>query len=510
MQLDDMMSCLKKYKSVPDSKLRQRMVNAVQHADGNIKTALFNAVPASTYLTYNAQQGQAALKEFAVKYAAFVVSQNTARSFHASVCNVSYSTIQQWFSSNGATVGLWMTIDCLVEEKELSNLQASKNQILSSMVEKGKDPVFINGFLVECDTGGSSIPAKLFLNLISWLDTSGQSLQSVLPAWKSSERWSNVQDYDTFNWFAGVAALFAQETDAYNTVKTAVDQAIGVRTGPYSYTRREVVATGVNGIPLYSDVTHERYEYGEALLNWLNLSDGPSQYQMRSGSSPNNFEEKQQESSGCIRENTPIRMADGSVKLIQHIEPGDLVLNGHGTFSVCSTEQIYNPFVLEMYSINEESVFLSPEHALMTDRGWCSLNPYLSKQLNPNVTINRLEVGDRLWRFKPHEDGSHAVEKVVVANINVERAESQSFIGYDLHFSEGYHSYYANDYLCLLSYPEMTIANILANVKQHMSAAEEIQFISMVRHNELLFRKAFGNEAMNHFLFSISRLGGKV
>jgi hypothetical protein len=267
-----------------------------------------------------------------------------------------------------------------------------------------------------------------------------------------------------------------------------------------------VIDTTITGAPIMGNVTHEHYEYGEAVLNWLNSPGGPQQYQMRSVNSPQNFEDKVPESSGCVRENTPIRMADGSVKPIQDVVPGDFVLNGMGTFSVCSKEKIYNPYVQEMYSINDEPVFMSAEHALMTNRGWCSLNPYLSRQINPELKINKLEVGDQVWKFKSFEGGALAFQKIQVVKINVERTAAEGFIGYDLHFTEGYDSYFARDYLCLLNYPEITMARVLDNIKNKMSPSEEMRFIQMIRENDLLFRKVFGNEAMDMLNLNISQL----
>lgn len=505
MQFEEIMSILKTVKNVPVSQLTEKILNAIMFCNENAKNVFFNSIPSAVFLNYNYKAGQDALNEIAVKYLAFVISLSTTRSFNTTVCNISYSTVKQWFLNNGATLGLLMMIDHMLNDKGLAPIMTNTKESLTVLVDKGKDPVLVNGFLVECDTVGTNIPAKLFLNLFNALDPSGNSLRTVLPTWQANGRWSVVQDFNTLNWFETVEPMFKQDTDAFNRVKGAVDGAIARRTGPYRYTSREVIDCGPTGAPIMGNVTRERYIYGEAVLNWLNSSGGPKQYQMRSGRTPDNFENKAPDSSGCVRENTLITMADGSLKPIQDIESGELVLNGFGTFSVCSKEKIYNPYVQEMYSINDEPVFMSAEHALMTDRGWCSLNPYLSKQINPDLKISRLELGDRVWKFKSVEGGVLTFEYIQVVKINVERTTEEGFTGYDLHFSEGYDSYFANEYLCLLNYPEITIANILENIKK-MSLSEEMLFIRIIRENDLLFRKVFGNEAIEMLNLSISKL----
>ncbi|WP_438447020.1 hypothetical protein [Gorillibacterium sp. sgz5001074] len=509
MQIAEIMSIVKTVTTIPQTQLQRRILNAIQCTNGGVRSTFFPSVAPVNPLTYQAPQGQARFNDLAVQYMAFVLSLSTARSFHTTVRNVGYGTIQTWFGANGTTLGLWMMLDVLLQDHGLARMLDNHDESLQALLQSGKDSVFVSGFLVECDTEGSYLPAKLFLHLYNVLDPSGQALQAVLPVWQNETRWTVIQNYAAENWFETVTPLFAQDTDAFNTVKGAVDHAISIRTGPYSYTRREVIDSTPTGMPIYGNVSHERYEYGETVLNWLNLPDGPLRYGMRSGNMPDNYEEKKPDDSGCVREHTPIRMADGSVKPVQDLVPGDLVLNGYGTFSVCSTERIHNPFVREMYGINDEPPFMSPEHALMTDRGWCSLNPYLSRRLNPGVSLHRLQVGDMVWRFGTLENGRLAVEKVPVLRIHAERAEAgEGFVGYDLHFSEGYHSYFARDYLCLLSYPEITVANLLANLRSRMSPAEEIRFIRLLRDHDELFRKVFGHEAMNHFHYSISRQEG--
>jgi hypothetical protein len=50
------------------------------------------------------------------------------------------------------------------------------------------------------------------------------------------------------------------------------------------------------------------------------------------------------------------------------------------------------------------------------------------------------------------------------------------------------------------------MARVLDNIKNKMSPSEEMRFIQMIRENDLLFRKVFGNEAMDMLNLNISQL----
>jgi len=497
MRLDQIMPVLKKVNSVPQTQLKKNIVNAIQFSNSDIKNVFFPTALPDVYLNYNSSVAQNSLNELAIKYLTYIISKDTTRSFNSTVCNISIGTIQEWFADNGTSIGLWMMIDYLLYNLNLSPILSSVDESLTELVNNGKEASFVNGFLVECDTAGSFIPAKMFLNLINVLDNTGNSIKLVLPTWQAQIRWPQVQDYNTVNWLSTVVAQFGQDGDAFTTVKEGVDRSISAKTGPYSYTTRECIDTGPTGAPIIGNVTHKRYEYGEGVWNWINSCKGPSVYSMKSGNSPDNFEEEHSGSSGCVLKNTFIRMYDGTTKLIQDIKPGDMVINGLGTLSVCSKEKVYNPYVKKMYSINDDRVFMSLEHALMTDRGWCSLNPKLAMEINPEIKVYRLEVGDRVWKFNFFVNGNLQIEKVVIHKINIQNSEDMGFEGYDLHFSEGYHSYFANDYLCFLSYPEITTANILSNMKKNMTVSERMKFFELINQNESMFRKVFGNAAID-------------
>ena len=82
-----------------------------------------------------------------------------------------------------------------------------------------------------------------------------------------------------------------------------------------------------------------------------------------------------------------------------------------------------------------------------------------------------------------------------VRSIEIEAAETESFTGYDLHFREGYHSYYANGILVLLNYPEVTVSRIKKSLED-MSEENQRRFRSMFVKNSDLLEQIFGRAAV--------------
>lgn len=425
MTFEEIISILKAVKTIPQEKLVKNLSNAMQFSNLDIKNIFFANLSSIDYLIYNLDKAREIFIELSTKYVSYVMSFCTFKYFNLTINNISFEIIRGFLNNHGSSLGLWMMMDYLFYQKDLFPILEDVPASLSILVENGKEKVFVNGFLLECDTAGSYLPAKLYLNLVDLLDSSATAINSILPVWQESPRWNLVQNYKDNNWLETVAPFLSQGNETFDSFKNAINNAISVKKGPYSYTNREVIDCTPTGAPIIGKVTRQRYEYGKDVLNWLNSSNGPSKYGLRSGKSPDIYESKGSESSGCVRENTSIRMLDGSLKMIEDIEAGDLVLNGYGTFSVCSKEKIYNPLIKEMYSLNNDKVFMSLEHSLMTDRGWCSLKPHLTKALNPNLEVRQLEIGDRVWKLELIEGEKLKINKVLVNKINIESGEEK-------------------------------------------------------------------------------------
>lgn len=501
MKIQEIMAVLKNLTSIPATQTSDKLKKAIKFCSSDIKSVFFNNDSSSDFLRYNKDSAQDPLNELAVKYVTWMISLCDTRNFNKTVTGISIDKINDWFNSNGNTVGLWYMLDYLLYDMNLSGILDNPQESLNELVSNGTDDIFINGFMSECHEVQSYIPAKMYLHLLNMLDNSGDSTKTVIAKWSTHGSWNTIQDYDSYNWFYSVNNAFCQNSSIYDEIKSSVFNALNVRTD-HKFNKREVIDTTITGAPIVGNVPYCRHTYGEKAWNWIQSGSGPSRYSMKSNEVPKNIEdEKIGGSPGCVLKGTLIRMIDGSTKPIEKIQPGDEVINGIGTVSVCSKEIIHNPHITKMYSINNNELYMSLEHALMTDRGWCSADPNHTKEVNPDVNVNHLEIGDNVWKFLSCNDGSLKIEKETVRSIQYHTAENEPFEGYDIHFSEGYDSYFANDYLCLLSYPDVTIENILLNIKKNMTKAEEAKFWDIIKDNESIFRKVFGNASIENLLY---------
>lgn len=202
--------------------------------------------------------------------------------------------------------------------------------------------------------------------------------------------------------------------------------------------------------------------------------------------------------SGCVVQGTQILLADGSSCNIEDIKPHQEILNCNETVSYTSDEFIRNDSVEMLYAVNDDIPFMSLEHAIMTERGWCSMNPVMSMSINPNYEVRQLEIGD-VFVKKVLIEGKISDIRCEVKKINVSPNVSRKPC-FDLHFFDGYNSYYANGYPCLLNYPEFTLSHLKGQI-QTMSKEQYAKFINMCIENRDVLEIAFGKTNIS-FLFS--------
>lgn len=203
-------------------------------------------------------------------------------------------------------------------------------------------------------------------------------------------------------------------------------------------------------------------------------------------------------SSGCVVEGTQILMANGTLCNIEDIKSHQEILNCNEMVSYTSDELIKNDSVKTLYAVNEDTPFMSLEHAIMTERGWCSMDPSLSMTINPNYKVSQLEIGDVFYK-KVLVNGQITDIRCEITRINVS-PNTQKKSCFDLHFFDGYNSYYANGYPCLLNYPEFTLSHLKGQLET-MSKEQYTKFLNMCIENRDVLETVFGKTNIS-FLFS--------
>ncbi len=139
----------------------------------------------------------------------------------------------------------------------------------------------------------------------------------------------------------------------------------------------------------------------------------------------------------CFVAGTEILMADGSVKVIEKIEMGDIVLGMSGAENTVTELYQHRLGAQALYSVNDGEYFVTKAHPFWTTQGWQAIDPIAAKKWNPSLEVDKLNTGDILILEN--------AEKKVVKNIQAKR--SNYFTAIYNFTTDGNQTYYADGYL---------------------------------------------------------------
>lgn len=145
---------------------------------------------------------------------------------------------------------------------------------------------------------------------------------------------------------------------------------------------------------------------------------------------------------------------------------------------------------------------MSLEHAVLTERGWCSLDPEASMSINRFNKVSKLIKGDIIKKISVI-NGVLKYEDCRIEKINI-APNTEKAVCYDLHFYDGYNSYYANGYPVLLNYPGFTLSGLMENIGG-MTEEEKARFMKMSEEYNDVLVKAFGKSNMDMFFMSVKK-----
>lgn len=98
----------------------------------------------------------------------------------------------------------------------------------------------------------------------------------------------------------------------------------------------------------------------------------------------------------CFVTGTRVAMADGTSRPIELVGFGDLVLGENGAVSRVIGVETPLLGMRKLYGLNGGAPFVTAEHPFMTSEGWKSLDPNATYAEQPNLPVDRLQVGDSL------------------------------------------------------------------------------------------------------------------
>lgn len=496
LSFDFFIGKIKELTEIPTDYFQEVLLNGTFYADPDVNAAFLKG-QTGNYITYGKSQINDIIRELAVKYPSYVMSTlaDTATfNIKSTIKDINFDTVDNWFLKNSNSIGEIILMDYLYVVKQLKDYIDAGPGWASQVADKVATDAFFQGINIQESTDGSFSVNKALLTVIKIIDDNGDNFQKVWQEWATSKLGMGQEQDMNVDWLSTTEANFQQGQSAYQQWASLISNASEVQEPPYQYSK-----LGVNAYNKYgSYYNHLVMTYGKRLQVWLDSTDGPRKFDLRSGNSVQNVTDNivDAPSSGCLTADTRILLDDGTELSVGQIKEGDRLRHTQRGYSTLGSEFPVNPSLKYVYSINDDEPFMSLEHAIMTQRGWCSMAPNLTKDLAPHHQVKLLTIGDVVLKVKNPGQGTVSFDKVVVKRINMKSFDlGKGPQGFGIQLRGGHHSYFANGYCCLVTYPEMTAQRITSNMRSNMTPSEQFQFNKKVNELSPLLDKALGNTA---------------
>ncbi len=135
---------------------------------------------------------------------------------------------------------------------------------------------------------------------------------------------------------------------------------------------------------------------------------------------------------GCFTAETKIELENGKYKKIIDVKVGDALRSAFGEVVTVKGKLVLKDKIYK-YSINNGPYFVSDSHPFLTNDGWKSINPAMTKKEMPSLEVQQLKVGDKVFK----KDGVMRIESI---KMQIDHRHV-----YNLEVS-GDHTFRANDY----------------------------------------------------------------
>lgn len=466
---------------------RKEMIYILKYIDCSTGSTFYNGSGTAVDIAYAsaADSDYQNLVKLAVRYTAYLISKSSYEEVQKIVTNCSVEDIKAKFS------------EC--ENEELVFKQYYQKIAVTGYYAYGLKPYVID------PSFEAAISQRLFFNmyksditkiwrfkvLLLMLHCHNEAAADrVLENWKMFDaNFCKVYQLDEYLKAYDWPTLFVNELGKDMAIYKTMNQDVK----RYSESCRTVHHDAYQAYGGGEGITRRAYDehfYGEAAVAWVkSTGDANGCYKKESG--------------GCVLAGTLIRLKNGTCVPIECTSKNDMILNVQGSESYLSDELVQNHQVAFLYAVNEDIPFMSLDHAIMTQRGWCAPQPAATNMICPEFQVKTLKIGDRIIKLddqgKPHE--------VVVERIHIIENQKHACC-YDLHVYDGFHSYYANGYPCLLAYPQLTLAYLKRRIAD-LAEAERHAVIDKLLTQVSLWEALLGESAKHMITEILVEMEGK-
>lgn len=454
-----------------NSQMKKALLTAVRTADETTRETFFNSYHGPEYNT----DIKAILSELSIKYTAYALSQIND-SYGFSKISIAKDTLNAWFNinSNKAGPALFKIVLCDMGLEDCFNNKETWNKIVTSI----SDTSFITGLKTEEEVASKHTIFMLLGSIMAFDSVSADSI---------SKKWYNIfqaAPLSQMPWFDSFTQFDIISPELIPDIRSAVNTV----TKEY-FTKNKGVYLP-SGTVTTHPVNYERTIYGAAVQRWLNSDNGPKKYSISPPSSINNTSTYPPDpsSSGCILSSALILLENAAEKQASVIRPGDKLLTGSGS-SVCSEDILKMRGTFILYGINGETPIFTSEHCIMTDRGWCSLEPELINEMNPKYEAKHLYVGDIVHRCRRSRNGKYVFFKEEIKSIETITVQEQEVYVFRTEF--GAPECFANGVLTLLPFPDITPGYIRKRLSL-MDINERRCILKIISDENKVFEKLLG------------------
>ncbi len=133
---------------------------------------------------------------------------------------------------------------------------------------------------------------------------------------------------------------------------------------------------------------------------------------------------------GCFLAGTEITMADGSTKIIESIQAGDVILaydEATGEMKPDQVREVHDPIEAEYYLVVNRNLRLTPTHPMLSGSEWVEIGQLkvgdaLTAMDGSTVTIDSIEIVQEkvtVYNFAVNPYGTYVADGIIVHNKKV-------------------------------------------------------------------------------------------
>ncbi|MDR1903179.1 MAG: hypothetical protein LBQ88_12980 [Treponema sp.] len=468
------------------AEINTQLINYIKYSDGAINRIFFGGAGGGFSQAVQDNGGS----DFPKMYISNVISEVADYGFNTAVRSAC-SDVQAWFLDHHQSVGETIVLNYFGAKFSSYISQ----EAASALKLKLCDNSFITGFAAEAAANDDYHKILNYWLMMKRLDNS--AFLDVVNAWNTVDILKRIVDtYPSFCWLDLVNPLFSPGGASFADIFGSVRNACNAETLTGTECVSDVIDITSSGAPVTAQYIISRYTTGLDVKKWIESSSGYSTGANLSLPTSQTKEKAPASDIGCVIGGTGIVLKGGKVKAVETVNAGDILINNGGGYSVPSGELVISNHVKMLYSLNDDTPFMSPDHVILTPQGYKCLDPEAARQTNPGLEFGIIRENDSFYRGVMDGGGNLAVNVERVRKINVAPNEGKAC--YDIHISDGRKNYITeNGYVCFANYPEITAGSIIGGLEK---AKRTEEFKNLAKENRELFEAAFGKVAVEYFL----------